>query len=494
MRTSRSETYEFKKPDPGLNFLASTKHTYTYEELDRFLIFFKDLISEKSSSLRSPIAFLSESSDEFIFSIAACWKLGIPFIPLNPKLTSTKLEYQISLLKPSLILCDSKNSQRIKSDMSIIMDEHYLTDAFTFKKKGTKALSTTIDTNDIFGYFFTSGTSNTPKIVPLKRQQMYSAAKSSAVNLLPEPNQYWLHCLPLNHIGGISIILRSIIYGIGIYRLDEFDDKIVKNILSKNKKIQAISLVPTMLKRLLQNPYFRIHTHFKAVLIGGGPIDTKMLRKAVERGIPIISSYGMTETCAQIAANSLFKPSGTYTPLSSVGTLFSDNLVEIRDEKGRRQPVNESGLIWLKGPQIIDRYYENDHAEHFDENGWFNSGDFGHLNRNGHLFIENRRTDLIISGGENINPIEIEQALERLDGISEAAVIGIEDEEWGQKVVALITVTDSETHNLESVKNKLKGKIAAFKLPKELLIVEAIPKTSTGKIKKRDLKKSYLNS
>ena len=99
------------------------------------------------------------------------------------------------------------------------------------------------------------------------------------------------------------------------------------------------------------------------------------------------------------------------------GTLFSDNLVEIRDEKGRCQPVNESGLIWLKGPQIIDEYYENDYAEHFDENGWFNSGDFGHFNRNGHLFIENRRTDLIISGGVNINPIEIEQALERLDGI-----------------------------------------------------------------------------
>ena len=140
------------------------------------------------------------------------------------------------------------------------------------------------------------------------------------------------YCL-LNHIGGISIILRSIIYGIGIYRLDEFDDKIVKNILSKNKKIQAISLVPTMLKRLLLNPYFKIHKQFKAVLIGGGPIDIKMLQKAVEQGIPIISSYGMTETCAQIATNSLFKPSSTYTPLSSVGTLFSDNLVEIKTKR-----------------------------------------------------------------------------------------------------------------------------------------------------------------
>lgn len=494
MLTSRSHTYEFKKPDPNLNFLASENHTYTYKELDQFVIFFKDLIIKRSDALRSPIAFLSESSDELIFSIAACWKLGIPFIPLNPKLTTKKLEHQISVLKPSLLFCDSKNSNRIKSTMSISMDEQYLTHAFTFKKKETKALSTTIHTSEIFGYFFTSGTSNTPKIVPLKRRQMYAAAKSSADNLLPEPNHYWLHCLPLNHIGGISIILRSIIYGIGIYRLDEFDENIVNNILAKHKKIQAVSLVPTMLKRLLQNPSFRIHKLFKAVLIGGGPVDVKMLRKAVERGIPIISSYGMTETCAQIAAHSLFKSSGTYTPLSSAGTLFSGNLVEIRDEKGRRQPVNECGLIWLKGSQLFDGYYENNHAEYFDENGWFNSGDFGRLDRHGYLFIENRRTDLIISGGENINPIEIEQALEHLYGISEAAVIGIEDEEWGQKVVALITVAPSETPSLESVKNKLKGKIAAFKLPKELIIVEAMPKTSTGKIKRRELKKIYRNS
>ena len=323
---------------------------------------------------------------------------------------------------------------------------------------------------------------------------MYSAAQSSAINLCPYPNNFWLLCLPLNHIGGISIILRSIIYGIGIYRIDEFNEKVIKILLAKDLSIQAISLVPTMLKRLLKDPLFQTHKNFQAMLLGGGPIDVTILSEALERGIPIISSYGMTETCAQIATNLLFKPASIHVPLSSVGTLFSSNSVEIRDEKGRRQPMNESGSIWLKGPQVFDGYYPHKNNEKFDKEGWFNSGDVGHLNGNGHLFIENRRVDVIISGGENINPLEVEQALEHLTEIREAAVIGVDDEEWGQKVIAIVTVYNNKILNLELVKTKLRGKLADFKHPKQLIIVDDIPKTSTGKIKKKELKNRFRGS
>lgn len=150
------------------------------------------------------------------------------------------------------------------------------------------------------------------------------------------------------------------------------------------------------------------------MLLGGGPSNETLLRKAVERGIPMISSYGMTETCAQIVANPMLVPSGTYIPIKSVGKIFSANTLEIRDVHGKRQPMNESGLIWLKGPQVFDGYYgSQQHDASFDEKGWFCTGDYGHLNGNGHLFIESR-TDLIVSGGENINPFEVEQAIEGL--------------------------------------------------------------------------------
>jgi len=209
----------------------------------------------------------------------------------------------------------------------------------------------------------------------------------------------------------------------------------------------------------------------------------------------MISSYGMTETCAQIVANPMLVPSGTYTPLTSVGKPFSANDVEVRDEIGKRQPMNESGLIWLKGPQVFDGYYPNEEGDsRFDDKGWFNSGDYGHLNGNGHLFIESRRTDLIVSGGENINPYEVEQAIEGLDEIQEAAVIGIEDDEWGQKVVAVVTLSNGVHPNLDFIKTELQGKIADFKHPKELKIVDELPRTATGKIKRKELKSRFSGS
>ncbi len=496
MFKSRLHIFEFKKTAPDFVFLASKEGMYTYNDLDRFTAFFQDILIQRSDSLKWPVAFLSESSDMLVLSLAACWQLGVPFIPLDPKLTTEELESQISALSPSLIFCDSKNRKRIQSDDIVHMDENYFINAFTFDIANSELPNPNkFEKNDIFGYFFTSGTSGSPKIVPLKRRQMYAAAKSSAKNLRPDPNHFWLLCLPLNHIGGISIILRSLIYGTGIYRLDVFHEEMIKEFLVENSRFQAASLVPTMLKRLLKDPLFRTHRNFKAVLLGGGPSTEKLLKKAVERGIPMISSYGMTETCAQIVANPMLAPSGTYTPLTSVGKPFSSNAVEIRDEHGKSQPMNESGLIWLKGPQVFDGYYaKEDGYIHFDEKGWFNTGDFGHLNGNGHLFIESRRTDLIVSGGENINPIEVELAIERLKEIHEVAVIGIDDEEWGQKVVAVVTLANGVHPDLEFIRSELKGKIADFKHPKDLKIVDELPKTATGKIKRKELKRRFSDS
>lgn len=156
--------------------------------------------------------------------------------------------------------------------------------------------------------------------------------------------------------------------------------------------------------------------------------------------------------------------------------------------------MNESGLIWLKGPQVFDGYYPNEEAAHFDEKGWFNTGDYGHLNGKGHLFIESRRTDLIVSGGENINPVEVEHAIAGLEEIQEAAVIGVDDDEWGQKVVAIVTLSNGVQPDLEFIKTALKGKIADFKHPKDLKIVDELPKTVTGKIKRKELKRRFTGS
>ncbi|MEX0844302.1 MAG: AMP-binding protein, partial [Balneolaceae bacterium] len=450
-------------------------------------------VEKKADSLKWPVAFISESSDMLIFGIAACWKLGIPFIPINPNIKTEELRSYLEALKPVLIFCDTANRSRLGDDNVVKMDENFFLNSFNYDIRNMDLPDPeSIDESEIFGYFFTSGTTSEPKIVPLKRRQILSASNASSQNFKPDPNHYWLLCLPLNHIGGISIILRSVLYGTAIYRMGDFDEEMVKEFLSENNRFQAASLVPTMLKRLLDDPLFHTHREFKSILLGGGPISIELLKKSAERGIPIVSSFGMTETCAQIIANPLLAPSGMYTPLKSVGKPFPPNEMQIRDDNGRVLGKNQSGALWLKGPQVFDGYYDIENNEDFfDKNGWFNTGDFGHINGFGHLFIESRRTDLIITGGENVNPNEVEQAIQKLPSIEQAVVIGLPDEEWGQKVTAVVTLKNGKTPELDEIREQLKESLTDFKIPKELKIVKDFPKTNTGKIKRWELVKRF---
>jgi O-succinylbenzoic acid--CoA ligase len=485
--------FEFRKKETPQVFLSSQHGMYTYSDLERFTAFFKNLVEKKADSIKWPVAFISESSDMLIFGIAACWKLGIPFIPINPNIKNQELQEHLDALKPVLVFCDTANRQRLGDDNVIKMDENFFLNAFTYDIRNIDLPEPeSIDDSEIFGYFFTSGTTSKPKIVPLKRRQVLSAAEASAQNFKPDPNHFWLLCLPLNHVGGISIIIRSIIYDTAIYRLSNFHEEMVKEFLGENKRFQAASLVPTMLKRLLDDPLFKTHREFKSILLGGGPISESLLKKSAERGIPIVSSYGMTETCAQIIANPLLAPSGMYTPLKSVGKPFPPNEMQIRDDDGRVLGKNQSGALWLRGPQIFDGYYDNDENKgRFDEDGWFNTGDYGHVNGFGHLFIESRRTDLIITGGENVNPTEVEEAMLQLSTIKEAVVIGLPDEEWGQRVTAVVTLKNGKTPDLLEIRNQLKDSLTDFKIPKELKIVKDFPKTTTGKVKRWELVKRF---
>ncbi|MDZ7773450.1 MAG: class I adenylate-forming enzyme family protein [Balneolaceae bacterium] len=500
----------FSQPDEDAHFLASARGLYTYSHLARFERFLLQFLNDYGYDPggERPVGFLSHSSDELIFALAACWRLGFTFCCVDANAAPSEQKKQLERLNPGLLFYDQEHMDQAPVTGSVPMSnlklEEVLERTFNMTTSVEKRREA-IDTEDVFAKFLTSGTSGPPKIVPLKRRQMLYAARASARNFRPDPGHFWLLCLPLNHVGGISIVLRSLLYGSGIYRMDGFDQEMVSTFLNENTLFQAASLVPTMLKRLLEIPAFRTHRGFKAILLGGGPIDPALLRQATEKGIPIVPSYGMTETCAQIAANHIQKPSGVYVPFQSVGAIFAPNEMEIRDREGEKVPPNDSGTIWLRGPQVFDGYLDDgeggasaagdgDDAPSrtggegsFDAERWFNTGDYGHLNIHGQLIVEARRTDLIITGGENVSPHEVESALVKLEGIAEAAVIGLPDEEWGQRVVAAVVTRDGKELDPEAVREALGQNMSEFKIPKELLAVDALPHTPSGKIKRKDV-------
>jgi len=496
MSNNSYHTPTFDTPLPIASFLETRNTSYLYDDLRQFEHFFYSYL-EKNNLTNGPIGLHLSSSDELLFLIAACWRLGIPFIPFNPAIDLSSMSTKLRELKVPAVISDGRPKDFNSNIQLLDIDEFKLSNILQpdfNPDKQVKQRKESLSPDRIWSYLLTSGTTGPPKAVPLKRRQMLFAAQASAQNIRPVRNGLWLLCMPLHHIGGISVIIRSLLYGSGIYRMPKFDGKAVTQLFGRNERLQAASLVPTMLKRLLERADFEASDYFQAILLGGGPIREPLVDECFNRGIPIITSYGMTESCAQIAANPLMTVGDLSRPKKSVGRIFPPNEIEIRKPSGKALPM-ESGQIWLRGPQIFDGYMQdkkNDEAA-FDENGWFNTKDVGYLNKKEELFIETRRTDLIISGGENIIPSEVEEALESLSLIKKAVVVGIEDEEWGQKAVALIiTQSDDISFQRDEFKNKLPN-LESYKIPKAFIQVDSIPKTATNKVKREEAKTLALN-
>jgi len=478
-------------PDPELHFLASRDELFEYQNLYTFATWLKTELQNFDINDEAPLMLFTSSSDQLVFTIAACWLLQIPVLFLSPKMSDSELQNALQGISPSAAITDPENMERLGKIPSLILKKQNL----TMSRAADLSVFSNTEPEKLLGYFLTSGTTGIPKIVPLKRRQLLSGSYASAKNFKPERNRYWLLCLPLNHVGGITIILRSILYQSAVFRMETFDTEQVFTFLSENKLFQAASMVPTMLNRLLRIPEFHVHIDFKAILLGGGPITPQLIEKSLERGLPIVTSYGMTETCAQIAANPLLKSHGTYYPRKSVGKIFEPNFVEIRNEEGKKMPVNEPGTIWLKGPQVFDGYLESkDNQGKFDGNGWFNTEDYGYLNRAGQLFILSRRSDLIITGGENIYPSEIEAVLNDIDSVRESAVFGASDSEWGQIIIACIIPAPDATPDTETILSYLKKKLSAFKIPKEFIYVNDLPRTESGKVNREKLIQLYASA
>lgn len=479
-------------PNENYTFLTSKYQTYHYRQLFGFAKWLSQDLSRKNiePTEKEPLLIFTDHSDEVIFQIAASFLLNIPIYPLHSDSTTSEIDQALAHITPSARFYGNRNPfDKLDEIPAISIQPRHI----NIPGEYDPALFTLDRSDSCVGYFLTSGTTSRPKIVPIKRDQVFAAAEASSVNLQPDKDRYWLLCLPLNHVAGINVIYRSLIYQSAIYSVSSFDADEIRKLLNNNPSFEAASMVPTMLSKLMEDKFFKVHFDFKGLLLGGGPIDSDMIERAVTRGIPVIISYGMTETCAQIAANPLLKAGGRYIPKTSVGSVFKANSVEIRSENGTPVPFNEPGQIWLKGPQVFEGYLNpRETRSVFDKNGWFNTGDHGHLNKNGHLFIDNRKSDKIISGGENVNPTEVESAINNIEGISESAIIGVPDDKWGQKVVAFIVPTDGEVPATDLIEETLKDTLRGFKIPKEFIVVENLPKTLMNKVKKNVLLKEYL--
>jgi O-succinylbenzoic acid--CoA ligase len=331
---------------------------------------------------------------------------------------------------------------------------------------------------------FTSGTSGRSKGACLSWGNFEASAAGALERLGPAVGRRWLSCMPLFHVGGLSILVRSVLYGGPVRLLSRFEVADVSDALDSGD-IAGVSLVPTMLSRLLEHRGTRpAPAGLEVLLLGGAAAAPALLTRAAGLGYPVFSTYGLTEATSQVATA---RPRAAVT--AAPPPMLPLQGTELRVVSGDRDAaIGEPGEILVRGPTVMVGYLGNEEATaHAIRNGWLHTGDVGSLDAEGGLHVLDRRDDLIVSGGENVYPAEVEAVLLEHASVAEAGVASLPDADLGARVVAWIVPRDGVAADAAALAEFCRDRLAGYKRPREFRFVDSLPRTAAGKLQRRRL-------
>jgi o-succinylbenzoate---CoA ligase len=453
----------------------------------------------------SRVALLAPNGLACVAFIHALTHLGAILVPLNVRLTQAELSWQLGDVRATLLVSESSLLERAREISTNLPDLPLVTLQSLHSSPDTTEITllavdgspsvasafsprSQIDLDATQVIMYTSGTTGHPKGVLITYGMQWWNAVGSALNLGHRPDDRWLACLPLFHIGGLSILMRSVIYGISVILHEKFDELAINQSLREDG-VTIISVVAIMLQRMLNALASEGEgTHYPAalrcVLLGGGPAPRPLLEQCASLAIPVAQTYGMTETCSQAVTLS---PVDALRKIGSAGRPLLPVQIQIMQD-GQTLPASSAGVIYLKGPTITPGYADRPEvtAEAFAD-GWFCTGDLGYLDADGYLYVLDRRSDLIISGGENVYPAEIESALLAHPAVAEAGVCGESDPAWGQVPIAFLKLHPAITTTEEEILASVQQHLARYKMPRRVYFVAELPRNSSGKLLRREL-------
>ncbi len=419
------------------------------------------------------VALLSHNSPAYVTAVHALTQLGAVLVPLNTRLTLDELRYQVTLAQPRLLLVSSDYAK-----LSDALDLPTLPLDTLMQPHPNRVPTQPLNLDALHTLVFTSGTTGRPKAAALTLSAHFYSATASALRLGVQADDRWLCVLPLFHVGGLAILLRSALYGTGVVLMERFDLEAVRHAIDA-QAVTLASLVPTMLTRLL-DAGLRGTNHLRLALLGGAAATESLVQRAQAVGIPVATTYGLSEACSQVATQT---PDRMAHKPGSVGRPLPFIQVRVVDEHGADLPPGAYGEVIVSGPTLMQGYLDNpDATAHTLRDDWLHTGDIGTLDADGDLWLIQRRSDLIVSGGENVYPAEVEAALRRHPAVADVCVVGVDDPEWGQQVAAAVVCQPGQAIADADLIAHARAHLAGYKVPRRLRFVEALPLTGSDKV------------
>lgn len=463
---------------------SSTDERWSYRTLTEQISKWVHYFHEKKYQKGDRIVVLSQNRIDLFAIIFACGVTGLLYVPLNFRLSKVELTYILEDCKPVLIIHDEEHQATCHSFVHV-----------------ESLLITTVLNNNVYYYpsnqnwspsdgwiiIYTGGTTGKPKGVELS----FDAVNWNALNTITSwglsESDCTLNYMPMFHTGGINALSIPILMAGGTVVVgNRFDAEVALRALNTYKTTMSL-FVPTMYQAMLDTTYIQTATFptVKVFLSGGAPCPHTIYQRFEEKGILFKEGYGLTEAGPN---NFFIDPLDAQKKRGSVGKCMLFNEVKIVNENGELCRTNEVGELCISGKHVFTKYWNNEEeTRRAFTYGWLKTGDLAKIDEDGYYYIVGRKKEMIISGGENVYPQEVEQCLVLHPNVREAAVIGVADDKWGECVTAFVTCLNTdesfETELLQSCKHALGG----YKVPKKIYVLDELPRTDVGKIDKKRL-------
>ncbi len=451
--------------------------------------------SRGSDQRTSRVAFRASSSPETFLAIHTLAALGVTIVPIHPRLSPSEVAVLLDVTRPDHVLDEADLTLPSPGEIRAAREAAPSRDAGSSRTVAPGARSRSLaEGPPPFAIVSTSGTTGRPKGAVLSRRAILASAEASAQNLGWEEGDRWLLCMPLAHVGGLSIVTRCLIARRTVVMLPRFDARLVLDAIRAHH-VTLLSVVPTMLHALLEADHDGALLLPRALLLGGAAAPPALLDECARRGVRALTTYGLTEACSQVTSQAPGDPSmrraGSGAPLPGMEVrIVAEGSLDLAPLAPRTV-----GSILVRGAALFDGYLRPDGTLDPEtaprDSTFFATGDLGELDEEGQLFVHVRRTDLIVTGGENVYPVEVEQALERLPGVRRAAVFGVPDERWGQIVAAAIEPSPGTSPDARVLIDVLSTILAPHKHPRRWVFVDSLPLTPSGKLHRAGLATLY---